>query len=168
MAMVERLTEQIVIGQGGWHPAYARTLLIRDVGDEAVVLVDGNGDGAEIEIEHWFLRDTGWVARGSSGIGPFNDEELWATGWMVTGETNGVGYAVGHAEPATTVTATWRGEVDQSTANAHGIWLCLWPDQPPPPAINGSRPEDRRRGLWLLPRGRSTEPPSDRPRIIRL
>ena len=59
LAMDEALSAQTVIESGGWHPRYARVLLILQLGDEALVLVDGNGDGAEVESEQWFLTDEG-------------------------------------------------------------------------------------------------------------
>jgi hypothetical protein len=48
-----RLTEDYVIQNGGWSRQYARVRLIVQDGDVAMALVDGNGDGAEYEIEAW-------------------------------------------------------------------------------------------------------------------
>ncbi|HXB46525.1 MAG TPA: hypothetical protein VNW50_02100 [Streptosporangiaceae bacterium] len=39
------LSAEAIIRVGGWHPRYARVLLIEHDEDDAVVLVDGNGDG---------------------------------------------------------------------------------------------------------------------------
>jgi hypothetical protein len=59
--LVDVLTEATVLAAGGWHPRYARVVLIHQVVDEAVVLVDSNGDGAEIECERWFWAEGAWV-----------------------------------------------------------------------------------------------------------
>lgn len=126
--MPEHLTEEAVIGDGGWHPQYARVLLIQELGDDAVVLVDGNGDGAEVEIEQWHRTNQGWEGGISSGIGPFDHEPLWTWGW-----TSGTAYVVGCAAPGISVSVDWLGEVKSATTNSLGIWVCLYPDQPPPP-----------------------------------
>jgi hypothetical protein len=78
--VTDRLTEERVITQGGWHPDYARVLLIQEVGDEAIVRVDGNGDGADVEREQWFLTDGGWAAGSSGGVGAFDRRPLWTWG----------------------------------------------------------------------------------------
>jgi hypothetical protein len=78
--MDEALNAQTVVERGGWHPRYARVLFILQLGDEGLVLVDGNGDGAEVESDQWFLTDEGWVAGSSSGIGPFDGRPLWTWG----------------------------------------------------------------------------------------
>jgi hypothetical protein len=61
LELVDELTEELIIASGGWHPRYARVLLIQQIGDQAIVLVDGNGDGAEVESERW--------SRTSRGVG---------------------------------------------------------------------------------------------------
>jgi len=43
------LSPDVVIRYGGWDPRYARVLLIEHDDDQALILVDGNGDGAELE-----------------------------------------------------------------------------------------------------------------------
>ncbi|MDA8061582.1 MAG: hypothetical protein M0T80_03945 [Actinomycetota bacterium] len=70
---MKELSEREVIAAGGWHPRYARVLATVVLGDEAVVLVDGNGDGSEVEAEHWCRDEQGeWVGVGSSGVGPLD------------------------------------------------------------------------------------------------
>ena len=128
MLMQQRLTEEFIINQGGWHPRFARVLLIREVGKQAFAIVDGNGDGAELELEQWLQSDDEWVSGMSSGIGPLDDGHgVWVSGW-----TAGVGYAAGGASPGQEVAVEWRGQVTRATANDYGVWLCLFPDQPPP------------------------------------
>jgi hypothetical protein len=160
-AMDEALSAQTVIESGGWHPRYARVLLILQLGDEALVLVDGNGDGAEVESEQWFLTDEGWVAGSSGGIGPFDGRSLWSWGWR-----SGSGYLVGCASPGETVTVEWRREVQQATANDLGIWAAVFPGQPPPrPAAEalGRAPNNEFRHFsteeWAEMR-------NDRPRVV--
>ncbi len=62
------LSAEAIIRTSGWHPGYARVLLIEQAGDFAVVLVDGNGDGAELELEYW-QRDADGLWRGGSSSG---------------------------------------------------------------------------------------------------
>lgn len=55
---IRDLSADAVIMVGGWDPRYARVLLIEHEENNALVLVDGNGDGAELELEYWH-RDHG-------------------------------------------------------------------------------------------------------------
>ena len=124
----DELTEEIVINEGGWNPRYARVLLIQEFGDEALVLVDGNGDGAEVEREQWLRTPDGWEGGVSGGIGSFDHDPLWTWGW-----TTGTAYVVGCASPGSSVSVAWLDQVESATANPFGIWVCLFPEQPPPP-----------------------------------
>lgn len=128
LELVDELTEELIIASGGWHPRYARVLLIQQIGDQAIVLVDGNGDGAEVESERWSRTSQGWVGGSSSGIGPFGQRPLWTWGWA--GST---AFAVGCAAPGMTVTVEWRDQVREATANERGIWVSLFPGLPQPP-----------------------------------
>jgi hypothetical protein len=50
------LTEEEVLAHGGWHPRYARVLAVAgdgDYGDYGFAVVDGNGDGADLDAEMW-------------------------------------------------------------------------------------------------------------------
>ena len=49
---IRNLSADGIIMTGGWHLSYARVVLIEQDHDDAVVLVDGNGDGAELELEY--------------------------------------------------------------------------------------------------------------------
>jgi hypothetical protein len=66
-----------VLASGGWHPRYARALITASDGDYGFALVDGNGDGAELEEELWQWEDSPgghgrWQAGSSSGAGPLD------------------------------------------------------------------------------------------------
>jgi hypothetical protein len=122
--VTDRLTEETVITQGGWRPEYARVLLIQQVGDEAIVLVDGNGDGADVESVQWFLTDGGWGPGSSGGVGAFDRRPLWT--WGSIGADS---YVIGCAEPGHSVAVEWLDSAQQATANELGIWVCLFPGQ---------------------------------------
>ena len=51
------LSHRDVLASGGWHPRYARALISASDGDYGFTLVDGNGDGAELEEELWQWED---------------------------------------------------------------------------------------------------------------
>ncbi len=159
--VVDQLTEERVIREGGWHPEYARVLLIQEIGDEAIVLVDGNGDGAEVESEQWFLTDEGWVPGSSSGIGPVDDRPLWSWGWR-----SGSGYVVGCASPHQMVTVEWHGELREATANDLGIWAAVFPDQEPPRSAAEAFRQAPASGFRRLSPEEWTEMRSDRPRVV--
>lgn len=64
------LSEDAIIRLGGWHPRYARVLLAEHDDQHALVLVDGNGDDSELELEYWHRDDDGrWQPGSSSGHG---------------------------------------------------------------------------------------------------
>ena len=70
---IGELSAAEIIRIGGWNPRYARVLLIEHDHDFAVVLVDGNGDGAELELEYWQRDADGlWHGGSSSGHGPLD------------------------------------------------------------------------------------------------
>lgn len=128
--MRSELTEAVVIADGGWDSRYARVRLIQQVGDEAIALVDGNGDGAEIESEHWFQESEGWVGGWSQGIGPLGHRPIWT--W---GEVGGAGFVIG-CTPDTTgqVTVEWLGRRSAAVPDAIGLWIALFPGLEMPPA----------------------------------
>jgi hypothetical protein len=124
------------------------------------VLVDGNGDGAEVESEQWFWTDEGWVAGSSNGIGPLDNRALWSWGWR-----SGSGYAVGCASPHQAVTVEWHGELREATANHMGIWAAIFPGQEPPrPAAEVFRRAPS--GVRKLSAEEWAEMRSDRPRVV--
>jgi hypothetical protein len=115
---IGELTADALIAAGGWNPRYARVLLIADDGHHAVILVDGNGDGAELEFEHWQREPDGrWYGTSSSGHGPLDGlpaAQSWHGGLFVG--------AIGRAEPATEVSIAYGGWVYRRRANEYGIW----------------------------------------------
>ena len=66
------LTTAEVIASGGWHPRYVRVITVASAGDHGFALVDGNGDGSELEAEHWLWHEGSWQPGGSSGVGPLD------------------------------------------------------------------------------------------------
>ena len=64
------LTAAEVIATGGWHPGYARVIALSSEDGYGFALVDGNGDGAELEAEAWVWRDGAWHGSTTSGAGP--------------------------------------------------------------------------------------------------
>jgi hypothetical protein len=112
------LSADAVIRIGGWHPGYARVLLIEHDEHDAVVLVDGNGDGAELELEYWHRESDGlWRGGSTSGHGPLDflpSSQSWDAGPFVA--------ALGRVEPATEVSVEYGGRAYHRTANEFGIW----------------------------------------------
>jgi hypothetical protein len=112
------LSEETVIQDGGWHERYARVLLIEQSGGHALVLVDGNGDGAELELEYW-QRDAGDSWQGGSSSGHSGLDWLPpADSWSAEGFV----YALGRADPALSVRIEYGGAAYSRLANEFGIW----------------------------------------------
>jgi len=112
------LSEEAIIRIGGWDPKYARVLLIEEDNNFGLVLVDGNGDGAELELEYW-LRDADdmWGGAGSSGHGPLNTlprSQCWNAGPFVA--------AVGRVEPTAYVSLEYAGRRYSRRATDSGTW----------------------------------------------
>ena len=112
------LSEDAIIRLGGWHPSYARVLLIEHDDDQALILVDGNGDGAELELEYWH-RDSAstWQGGSSSGYGSLDSlpsSQSWNAGDFVA--------ALGRVAPATEVSIEYGGDPYRRRANEFGIW----------------------------------------------
>ena len=111
----ETLTGDWVIQKGGWSPHYARVRLIVQDNDVAMAFVDGNGDGAEYEIEAWSREEAGWQEHASSG-GP---------GGGIVGSALKVGAiwcVAGIAAPGSIVHIRWQGTSYECRANQHGFW----------------------------------------------
>jgi hypothetical protein len=112
------LSAELVVRSGGWHPRYARVLLIEQSGDSALVLVDGNGDGAELELEYWH-RDTDgtWEGGATSGHGALTwlpSSDAWSTGELVC--------ALGRGDPASLVSISYGGTTYSRHTNEFGLW----------------------------------------------
>jgi hypothetical protein len=102
---------------GGWHLKYARLLRVERDGDVALALVDGNGNGAEIEVEAWHRGVDGWSCGVSGGFGPLD-----GTG-SSAGASAGMVWAAGHAEPGTVVAVVYRNELHDVAVDEYGLWL---------------------------------------------
>jgi hypothetical protein len=115
---IRELSADAIIRVGGCHPRYARVLLIEHDEDDAVVLVDGNGDGAELELEYWHRDiDGDWVGGSTSGHGSLEflpSSQSWDAGEFVV--------ALGRVAPTTEVTVEYGGRAYHRTANEFGIW----------------------------------------------
>ena len=120
---IRELSADAIIKIGGWHPRYARVLLIEHDGADAVVLVDGNGDGAELELEYWHRGSDGtWSGGSSSGHGGLDflpSSQSWNAGPFVV--------ALGRVAPATQVTVEYGGHTYYRTASQLGIWGFIHP-----------------------------------------
>jgi hypothetical protein len=109
---------EAIIRTGGWHPRYARVLLVEHDGDRALVLVDGNGDGAELELEYWFRdADGAWQGGSTSGHGGLEhmlSAQSWDAGDFVV--------ALGRTEPGNEIDVQYGGEVHRRRSNELGLW----------------------------------------------
>lgn len=121
-----RLTPEVVLADGGWNRNYARVLLIEEYRGQAIVLVDGNGDGAELELEYWNREgDGGWAGGSSSGhssLAALGRVETWVTDMHVA--------ALGKAAPGSTVSLSYSGVDFLRQANEFGIWGFIVPVNP--------------------------------------
>ena len=115
---IGELTADALVAAGGWNPKYARVPLIADDGHHAVILVDGNGDGAELELEYWQREPDGiWYGASTSGHGSLDElpvVQSWHAGLFVV--------AIGLAEPTAEVSVEYGGQVYGRRANEYGIW----------------------------------------------
>jgi hypothetical protein len=114
---IAALSPDAVIRYGGWDPRYARVLLIARDGDLALALVDGNGDGAELEVEYWHHYDGGWHPGASSGYGPLASMapvNTWNAGELVC--------ALGRGSPGSHVHIAYGDRTYTREANDFGVW----------------------------------------------
>jgi hypothetical protein len=70
------LDERIVIEVGGWDGRYAVVRAVRTLGDHGAAVIDANGDGADINVEHFHRVDGEW--RPGSSTGGAGD---WGRSW---------------------------------------------------------------------------------------
>jgi hypothetical protein len=106
------LTADDVIARGGWHPRYARVLAVASDGDYGLAVVDGNGDGAELEEEKWLWdADDGWLPGVSSGSGPLE--------MLASVETGG---QFDETHYASSVRISFDGAVYSVPAGTDGVW----------------------------------------------
>lgn len=115
---IPELTADAIIRGGGWHPRYARVLLIEHDGQDAVILIDGNGDGAELELEYWHHGEDGrWHGGSTSGYGPLTGLppiRTWNAGPFVA--------AVGRTRPHAEVDVEYGGRVYRRRCSEFGTW----------------------------------------------
>ena len=115
---ISELSAEALIRAGGWHPRYARVLLAEHDDDHAVVLIDGNGDGAELELEYWHREaDGGWRGGASGGHGPLDQlrrAESWNAGEFVV--------ALGRVEPGARVSLDYGRQIYFRRASELGVW----------------------------------------------
>ncbi len=77
LAQVERhFDEQTVLEVGGWDRRYAVVRAVRTVDDRAAAVIDSNGDGGDINLEHFAMADGQWQLLSSSG-----SAGNWGRGW---------------------------------------------------------------------------------------
>jgi len=115
------LTEDEVIASGGWHPRYARILAVASDGDYGFAVVDGNGDGAELETEIWEWNGETWASASSAGAGPLD-----AVGRSQAGGQVGNSYfAYGSAPGRKTITISFDGHFHQIPVSRHGVWAFI-------------------------------------------
>ncbi len=115
------LTEDEVLAHGGWHPRYARALAVASDGDYGFALVDGNGDGAELEAEMWEWDNGTWASAGSSGACSLDE-----VGPVQTGDNIGNAYfAYGSAPGRQLITISFDGHLHQVPVSQHGIWAFI-------------------------------------------
>jgi len=110
----DRLTEDHVIRCAGWSTQFARVRLIVQDDDVAVTIMDGNGDGAELETECWSRGPTGWVDICSSGGMVLGIGSVLDDGAMIA--------SVGLAVPNEIVTVRFRGAIYECKSNDLGYW----------------------------------------------
>jgi hypothetical protein len=103
------LTEEDVIAGGGWHRGYARVLAVASYADFGFAVVDGNGDGAELEAETWQWDGGNWAGAGTSGAGPLDHLGPLHAG----GQIGGAYFAYGRGAGRPEITISRRREPDQ-------------------------------------------------------
>ena len=112
------LTAQDVLAHGGWHPRYARVLAVASDGDYGFALIDGNGDGAELEAETWLWDGNTWTGAGSSGAGP-----LTTLGPLRSADHAGSAcYAFGSAPGHHSITIILDDHHYHLPVSQHGVW----------------------------------------------
>ena len=109
-----------VVALGGWHPRYARVIAVASAGDHGFALVDGNGDGSELEAEHRLWDEGSWQPGGSSGAGPLD-----VVGPLCSGGHAGdsAWFAYGSAPGQDTVTIAFDGRRHQVPVGSLGVWV---------------------------------------------
>ena len=113
------LTTAEVVALGGWHPRYVQVIAVASAGGSGFALVDGNGDGSELEAEHWLWHQGSWQPRGSSGVGPLDAIGLLHSGGHAD---DSAWFAYGSAPGQDTVTIAFDGRNHQVPVGNYGVW----------------------------------------------
>jgi hypothetical protein len=116
-------TDSQILDGGGWDARYARVLRRAVHRRSALVVVDSNGDGAELEAEAWQYESGRWEPGHSTGIGA-----LCTTGSESSGRSGWVVWAAGWLEPGTIVTARYRHANHRVVVGATGLWTWVQDD----------------------------------------
>jgi hypothetical protein len=115
------LTAEEVLAKGGWHPRYARVIAVTSDGDYGFALIDGNGDGQELEAEAWTWQEGTWMANGSSGAGPLSGVGPVRSG----GQIDNAYFAYGSAPGQQVISISFDGRLYPTPVNRHGIWAFI-------------------------------------------
>ena len=117
------LSHREVLASGGWHPRYARALITASDGDYGFALVDGNGDGAELEEELWQWKDSpGGHGRWQAGVPPVRDPwTISPRSWRAA--TSAAYFAYGRVPGAESVTIEFeQRRYEMPMISQLGVW----------------------------------------------
>jgi hypothetical protein len=128
------LTPEDVLAAGGWHPSYVRVLVTASDGDYGIALVDGNGDGAELEEEAWFWEDGQWRGGSTSGAGSLDFLGTIHTSGVI-GESGQTSYAYGRALGRESVRIRFDGETFEVPVGPEGVWAFIRTGNGPAPRL---------------------------------
>jgi hypothetical protein len=120
-----------VLATGGWHPRYVRVLATASDGDYGIAIVDGNGDGAELEEEARLWDDGHWAPGNSSGAGPLDFLGAIQTG----GEVSEARYAYGRALGRDSVRISFGGQTYEVPVGLEGVWAFIKIGNGPAPRL---------------------------------
>ena len=115
------LTAEEVLAKGGWHPRYARVIAVTSDGACGFALIDGNGDGQELEAEVWTWQEGSWMANGSSCAGPLCGVGPVRSG----GQIDNAYFAYGSAPGQQVISISFDGRLYPTPVNRHGIWAFI-------------------------------------------
>jgi hypothetical protein len=108
---------------GGWDARFARVLACKVDGHAALIVIDTNGDGAELEAEAWQYGAGGWECGNTSGIG-----SLGAIGNVSGGRSGCVVWATGLSAPGILMTIAFSGGKEKVLADDCGLWTWVKDD----------------------------------------
>ncbi|HEX3493452.1 MAG TPA: hypothetical protein VHU92_29215 [Streptosporangiaceae bacterium] len=125
------LTPEDVLATGGWHPDYVRVLATASDGDHGVAIVDGNGDGAELEEEAWFWEDGQWRGGATSGAGPLD----FLGAIQSHDQVSEARYAYGRAVGRDSVRISFNGQTFEVPVGPQGVWAFIKIGNGPAPSL---------------------------------